>query len=149
MSDWHGRIVPLQQETGQVGGAAFLKTYFDAARAENPNTLTFMAGDSVGATPPISSFFGDEPAIRTMNMMGVNADTFGDHNFDGGIEHLQSLINIAEFPFVVALLFTSKPRMPLWVRITTTCAPALRAWRRPCWPQRSSWRSVSCPARPG
>ena len=104
VSDWHGQIVPLQVETGLVGGAAFLKTHFDAARAQNPNTLTFMAGDSVGATPPISSFFEDEPAIRAMNMMGVNADTFGNHNFDGGIEHLQSLINIAEFPFVVANL---------------------------------------------
>ena len=104
VSDWHGQIVPLQPATGQVGGAAFLKTYFDAERAKNPNTLTFMAGDSVGATPPISSFFDDEPAIRAMNMMGVNADTFGNHNFDGGIAHLQSLINIAEFPFVVANL---------------------------------------------
>jgi 2',3'-cyclic-nucleotide 2'-phosphodiesterase (5'-nucleotidase family) len=105
VSDWHGQIVPLElTPTVQVGGAAFLKTYFDAARAVNPNTLTFMAGDSVGATPPISHFFDDEPAIRAMNMMGVNADTFGNHNFDGGVEHLQSLINIAEFPFVVANL---------------------------------------------
>ncbi len=104
ISDWHGQIVPLEPATGRVGGAAFLKTYLDAARAENPNTLTFMAGDSVGATPPISSFFGDEPAIRAMNMMGVDADTFGNHNFDGGIAHLQSLIDIAEFRFVAANL---------------------------------------------
>lgn len=105
VSDWHGQIVPLVPATGpQVGGAAFLKAYFDQARAANPNTLTFMAGDSVGATPPISSFFDDEPAIRAMNMMGINADTFGNHNFDQGIAHLQSLIDIAEFPFVAANL---------------------------------------------
>jgi 2',3'-cyclic-nucleotide 2'-phosphodiesterase (5'-nucleotidase family) len=103
VSDWHGQVVPLST-TPPVGGAAVLKAYFDQARAENPNTLTFMAGDSVGATPPISSFFDDVPAIRTMNMMGVSADTFGNHNFDEGVGHLQDLVDIAEFPFVAANL---------------------------------------------
>ena len=48
VSDWHGQLTPVSG----VGGAAFLKTYFDEARAANPNTLTFMAGDSFGASPP-------------------------------------------------------------------------------------------------
>jgi 2',3'-cyclic-nucleotide 2'-phosphodiesterase (5'-nucleotidase family) len=104
VSDWHGQIVPLQPATGPVGGAAYLKAYFDQARAQNPNTLTFMAGDSVGATPPISSFFDDVPAIESMNLMGISADTFGNHNFDHGIAHLQDLIDIADFPFVAANL---------------------------------------------
>jgi len=103
VSDWHGQIVPLATTT-PVGGAAVLEAYFDQARAANPNTLTFMAGDSFGATPPISSFFDDEPAIRAMNMMGISADTLGNHNFDGGIAHLQDLVDIADFPFVSANL---------------------------------------------
>jgi 2',3'-cyclic-nucleotide 2'-phosphodiesterase (5'-nucleotidase family) len=103
VSDWHGQIVPLAT-TPPVGGAAVLEAYFDQARAANPNTLTFMAGDSFGATPPISSFFDDEPAIRAMNMMGISADTLGNHNFDGGIAHLQDLVDLAEFPFVSANL---------------------------------------------
>src|SRR5687767_9476503 len=37
VSDWHGQLTPV----AGVGGAAFLKTYFDQARAANPNTLTF------------------------------------------------------------------------------------------------------------
>lgn len=49
VSDWHGQIVPLGLSTGMVGGAAAVKIYFDQARAETPNTLTFMAGDSLGA----------------------------------------------------------------------------------------------------
>ncbi len=100
VSDWHGQLQPVSG----VGGAAFLKTYFDQARADNPNTLTFMAGDSIGATPPISAFFEDVPAIKTMNMMGVSADTFGNHNFDRGVAHLQEMIDLAEFPFVAANL---------------------------------------------
>ena len=30
------------------------------------NTITFTAGDAVGATPPLSGFFQDAPAIRAM-----------------------------------------------------------------------------------
>lgn len=100
ISDWHGQLQPV----GGVGGAAFLKTYFDQARAENPNTLVFTAGDAFGATPPISSFFEDEPAVRALNMMGLSADTFGNHNFDRGVDHLQRMIDLAEYPFVAANL---------------------------------------------
>ena len=40
------------------------------------------AGDSVGATPPISAFFEDRPTIEIMNMMGIDIDGLGNHNFD-------------------------------------------------------------------
>jgi 2',3'-cyclic-nucleotide 2'-phosphodiesterase (5'-nucleotidase family) len=100
VSDWHGQLTPISG----VGGAAVLKAYFDQFRAANANTLTFMAGDSWGATPPISSFFEDVPAVTAMNMMGIDADTFGNHNFDRGIAHLQSQVDLAEFPFVSANL---------------------------------------------
>jgi 2',3'-cyclic-nucleotide 2'-phosphodiesterase (5'-nucleotidase family) len=105
VSDWHAQLVPLTP-FGQppVGGAAVLKAYFDQFRADNENTLTFMAGDSWGASPPISSFFEDRPAVDAMNMMGVSADTFGNHNFDRGVAHLASQVDRAEFPFVAANL---------------------------------------------
>src|SRR6266498_3993182 len=61
VSDWHGQLDPLVVGTTQVGGAAVLSTYFQAERAANPNTLTLTAGDAVGATPPVSSFFADVP----------------------------------------------------------------------------------------
>ena len=104
ISDWHGQLVPLGVAPNLLGGAPVLKAYIDQAEAANPNTLTFMAGDSWGATPPVSSFFDDEPAVDAMNMMGIDADTFGNHNFDRGIEHLQSQVDRAELPFVSANL---------------------------------------------
>jgi len=111
VSDWHGQVTPLGSGATATGGAAALRAYFDQYRAANPNTLTFMAGDSFGATPPISSYFDDEPAIRTMNMMGISADTFGNHNFDGGIAHLQHLVDLADFPFVSANLKNLKDNL--------------------------------------
>ena len=104
VSDWHGQLDPLAVGTTQVGGAAALSAYFQAERAANPNSLTLTAGDAVGATPPLSSFFDDEPTILAMNLMGFQVDTFGNHNFDGGVERLQSQIDLADFQYVSANL---------------------------------------------
>jgi 5'-nucleotidase len=100
VSDWHAQLDPLNG----VGGAAALSTYWESDRAANPNTLTLTGGDAYGASPPLSGFFDEEPAVKAMNLMGFDADTFGNHNFDRGIEHLQRMIDLAEFSYVSANL---------------------------------------------
>ncbi len=105
ISDWHAQLNPLFVfGQGTFGGAAELSTYFQLERAENPNTLTLTAGDAFGASPPLSSFFDEVPAVVSMNLMGFDVDTFGNHNFDRGTEHLQQMIDIAEFQYVSANL---------------------------------------------
>ena len=115
-SDFHGQLVPLTDTpdnvtgTGSanpafnIGGSAFLKPWFDQYQALEPSrTLTVTAGDAVGATPPISAFFGDTPTIEIMNMMGVDLDGLGNHNFDKGQEYLrETLIPLADFKYVSA-----------------------------------------------
>ncbi len=108
ISDYHGQLIPLAETADSVGpsfgigGSAFLKPWFDLYRNEAPNgSLTIAAGDSVGATPPISSFFGDTPTIELMNMMGMGLDGLGNHNFDRGQQYLRTqLIPLANFPYV-------------------------------------------------
>jgi 2',3'-cyclic-nucleotide 2'-phosphodiesterase (5'-nucleotidase family) len=100
VSDWHGQLDPISG----VGGAAVISAYWQADRLANPNTLTLTAGDAVGATPPLSSFFADEPAIKALNLMGIQADTLGNHNFDSGLARLQSQIYLANFQYVSANL---------------------------------------------
>jgi 2',3'-cyclic-nucleotide 2'-phosphodiesterase (5'-nucleotidase family)/predicted AlkP superfamily phosphohydrolase/phosphomutase len=132
ISDYHGQLVPLSEAADftvredpvgsgnfvavplgpnfNIGGAAFLKPWFDAYRAENPGaTLTVTAGDAVGATPPISSFFGDKPTIEMMNLMGFTLDGLGNHNFDRGEEYLrEELIPLAKFKYVSANVLHSR-----------------------------------------
>ena len=91
VSDWHGQLDPL---TG-IGGAPALSSYFKADRAANPNSITFSAGDGFGATPPLAGFFNEEPAVRTMRMMGFDLDGLGNHNWDKGNAHLQQMIDLA------------------------------------------------------
>ncbi len=108
ISDYHGQLIPLSEAadtlgpTFGIGGSAFLKPWFDWYRNEAQNgSLTIAAGDSVGATPPISSFFGDTPTIELMNMMGMGLDGLGNHNFDRGQQYLRTqLIPLANFPYV-------------------------------------------------
>ena len=115
ISDYHGQLVPLTEAadnlaspavnpTFPIGGAAFLKSWFDLYRSEAPNgSLTIAGGDSVGATPPISAFFGDTPTIEIMNMMGFTSDGLGNHNFDEGQTYLRNtLIPLADFPYLSA-----------------------------------------------
>jgi 5'-nucleotidase len=100
VSDWHAQLDPVNG----VGGAAVLSSYWKADRARNPNSLTLTAGDAFGASPPLSGFFDEEPAVKAMNLMGFDADTLGNHNFDRGTEHLQRMVDLADFSYVSANL---------------------------------------------
>jgi len=120
ISDYHGQLIPLSEAADTVGpafgigGSAFLKPWFDVYRAEASNgSLVIAAGDSVGATPPISSFFGDTPTIEVMNMMGVGLDGLGNHNFDRGQAYLRNtLIPLANFPYVSANVVDASGNTP-------------------------------------
>jgi 2',3'-cyclic-nucleotide 2'-phosphodiesterase (5'-nucleotidase family) len=120
ISDYHGQLTPLSEVADTVGpafsigGSAFLKPWFDMYRAEASNgSLVIAAGDSVGATPPISSFFGDTPTIEVMNMMGIGLDGLGNHNFDRGQAYLRNtLIPLANFPYVSANVVDANGNTP-------------------------------------
>ena len=126
ISDYHGQLVPLTEAADNlsgggavnpvftIGGSAFLKPWFDVYRAEaNDGSVTMAAGDSVGASPPISSFFGDTPTMELMNLMGVQLDGLGNHNFDKGSAYLRNtLIPLANFPFVSANVVDANGKTP-------------------------------------
>jgi len=125
ISDYHGQLVPLAEAadnlpapavnpTFSIGGSAFLKPWFDLYRAEAPDGSVLLAGgDSVGATPPISAFFGDTPTIELMNMMGFQLDGLGNHNFDKGQAYLRNtLIPLAKFPYISANVVDARGHTP-------------------------------------
>ena len=71
-----------------AGGAEFLSTEIDALRATNPNTVFVSAGDLIGATPLLSALFHDEPSIEAFNLMGLDYNGVGNHEFDEGVDEL-------------------------------------------------------------
>lgn len=127
ISDYHGQLIPLSEAadtigpTFGIGGAAFLKKYFEIYEAEaalssdngKPSVIEMAAGDSTGATPPISNFFGDTPTIEIMNMMGIDIDGLGNHNFDAGQTYLRNtLIPLAKYPFVSSNIVDASGKTP-------------------------------------
>lgn len=126
ISDFHGQLTPLSQTadtfsapTFGIGGAAYLKPWFDIYRGEVPSTgaysvITLSGGDLVGATPPISNFFGDKPTMLVANQMGLSADTLGNHSFDRGSTYLRTeLIPLANFPYLASnVVFQSNNKLP-------------------------------------
>ncbi|MEL4180580.1 bifunctional metallophosphatase/5'-nucleotidase [Roseateles sp. PN1] len=74
-----------------VGGAEYLAAYVAQMRASNPNTVVVGGGDFIGASPLISALFYDEPAVETLNKIGVDFSAVGNHEFDKGKDELRRL----------------------------------------------------------
>ncbi|ROZ79794.1 bifunctional UDP-sugar hydrolase/5'-nucleotidase [Ramlibacter sp. WS9] len=76
-----------------VGGAEFMAAHVAKLKAQNPLNVVVGAGDSIGASPLISALFHDEPAVETLNRIGLEFNSVGNHEFDKGSAELQRLQN--------------------------------------------------------
>jgi 5'-nucleotidase len=88
VNDFHGHLEPPRPG---IGGAAWLKSHLDSASLPG-HTIRVHAGDMVGATPLISSWFHDEPTIEAANEIGFDVGTVGNHEFDEGGDELTRLL---------------------------------------------------------
>ena len=100
VNDFHGNLKSprtLPDASGvqvPVGGAAHLDAYLDQYETQNPDrTIRVHAGDMVGGTPLISSYFHDEPSVYAMNEMEFDVGTLGNHAFDEGGEEMLRMID--------------------------------------------------------
>ena len=98
-NDLHGYLQPK----GDFGGAAYLAAHLDKAAADAPGrTIRVHAGDMIGASPLISSYFNHRSTIATVNRMGFDVGTVGNHEFDNGAARIASLLKTVRFPYVSA-----------------------------------------------
>jgi 5'-nucleotidase len=88
INDFHGNIATTSGFSGGVGRADFLAANIRAAEAEADNSITVSAGDLIGASPLISALFHDEPTIEAMNLIGLDINGVGNHEFDEGADEL-------------------------------------------------------------
>jgi 5'-nucleotidase len=100
-NDYHGNLqspgtfgvnttIPSAQRP-PVGGAEYLAAYVARLKAQNPLNVVVGAGDFVGASPLVSAAFFDEPAVETLNKIGVEFNAVGNHEFDKGSAELRRL----------------------------------------------------------
>lgn len=104
-SDTHSRIEPIEAHTADpnanMGGIVRRTAFVKQFREEHPDMLLFDCGDISQGTPYYNMFKG-EVEIKAMNLMGYDAMTIGNHEFDFGMENLARLFKMAGFPVVCA-----------------------------------------------
>lgn len=103
-NDVHSRIEPFPMDGGRNqgrGGVARRAALIKHIRQQEPNVLLLDAGDMLQGTPYFNMFNG-KLEMELMGKMGYDAGTFGNHEFDNGVEGLDYAISYANFPFLVA-----------------------------------------------
>ena len=96
LSDLHGAI----EASATNIGAAVLASAFANDRKNAAATVTLSSGDNIGAAPPISTEFEEMPTIESMNLMKFDASTFGNHEHDRNLAHVQKVIGASDFEWV-------------------------------------------------
>ncbi|MCQ2982011.1 MAG: 5'-nucleotidase C-terminal domain-containing protein [Treponemataceae bacterium] len=96
-NDHHGATLSKDGSYGLAERA----TYIKQIRAENKNVLLLDAGD-INTGTALSNMFYAEPDIFAYNMMGYEAVSFGNHEFDGTLAKLEDQIAKADFAWMAA-----------------------------------------------
>ena len=98
-NDFHGHLQPpgasdatlgtaLDPTNTPVGGAEYLASTLERLRARAKYSQTVTAGDLIGGSPFLSGLFHDEPAVESLNAMGLDVSGVGNHEFDEGVKEL-------------------------------------------------------------
>ncbi|GMA21034.1 bifunctional metallophosphatase/5'-nucleotidase [Arsenicicoccus piscis] len=102
-NDYHGHLeagdppLPAATDPSQtkVGGVEYLSSTLSSLRAKAPkgNTLTVAAGDLIGGSTFLSGLFHDEPSVESLNTLGLDVSSVGNHEFDEGTAELLRMQN--------------------------------------------------------
>ncbi|WP_434810276.1 bifunctional metallophosphatase/5'-nucleotidase [Microbacterium sp. bgisy189] len=95
-NDFHGHVQPGDAGTvdGQdAGSAPYLAAKLNELRTGHKYSVTAAAGDLIGGSPFFSGLFHDEPAVESLNAMGLDVSSVGNHEFDEGVTELLRMQN--------------------------------------------------------
>jgi len=97
-NDLHAHLLPDDRDNG---GFARLATEVRRQKAQCAACLYLNAGDLVQGTP-VSTLFHGAPIYQIANLLGFDAGTLGNHEFDYGWRRTEEFLRIARFPIVSA-----------------------------------------------
>jgi 5'-nucleotidase len=101
-NDTHSQIDPIldnDKTWAGKGGVARRATLVKRIRKENPNTILIDGGDVCQGTPYFN-FYKGEVEYKAMSLIGYDAGTIGNHEFDNGVESLAKALQFANFDIV-------------------------------------------------
>jgi 2',3'-cyclic-nucleotide 2'-phosphodiesterase (5'-nucleotidase family) len=97
-NDIHAQLLP---EANGNGGLARLATAVRREKQDCAACLYLNAGDLVQGTP-VSTLFHGTPLYEIANLLGFDASTLGNHEFDYGSRQVSQFVKIAHFPILSA-----------------------------------------------
>lgn len=105
-NDTHSCVLPLNPnlaDTMLAGRGGFLRraAMIDQMRKEDKELLLLDSGDFSQGSPYYTMFKGDVET-ELMNIMGYDAATIGNHEFDFGLDNMARLFKKVNFPIVCA-----------------------------------------------
>ena len=138
-NDYHGHLeanTPGTVDGTPAGGSEYLSAMLAQLREGNKYSLTVAAGDLIGGSPAFSGLFHDEPSVESLNAMGLDVSSVGNHEFDEGVTELLRMQNGgchpvdgcyfpdepyagADFPWLAANVVNEDgetPLPPYWVK---------------------------------
>jgi 2',3'-cyclic-nucleotide 2'-phosphodiesterase (5'-nucleotidase family) len=98
VNDIHGRVSAAKYD-GM--GLARVSTIVKQVRAEDPNVLFLDAGDTVHGTV-FAALSKGESVVKVMNVMGYDATTTGNHDYNYGLDRIEVLQNEMNYPILVS-----------------------------------------------
>jgi 2',3'-cyclic-nucleotide 2'-phosphodiesterase (5'-nucleotidase family) len=120
-NDLHGQAYPQRalwlagEDPPEAGGfsalASLIRREREAAREAGEACLLLDAGDIWQGTPEGNETGGRLP-LAWMGLVGYDAGTLGEHDFDAGAEAVEPLFKLARFPVLVANLVRITSRAP-------------------------------------
>lgn len=117
-NDTHSQIEPLDSTDcshPDKGGIARRQAYVESVRASERNVLVLDAGDFSQGTI-YYNIFGGQMEIECMNLIGYDAATLGNHEFDSGLENLRKMLRKARFPIVCTNYDVSTTCLKKWIK---------------------------------
>jgi len=89
----------LQPDSDGMGGFAYLAAELRHQRAGCTACLYLNAGDLVQGTP-VSTIYHGIPVYKISNLLGLDASTLGNHEFDYGWKNIETFEKTAHYPLV-------------------------------------------------
>ena len=103
-NDTHSTIMPVNPNIDDkelAGRGGFLRriNMIKEQRQQHPDLLLFDSGDFAQGSGYFTLFKG-EVEVGLMNLMGYDAATIGNHEFDFGMDNMAKIFRQANFPIV-------------------------------------------------
>lgn len=98
-NDTHSQIDGIYLDERPTGGVIERASFLEFFRQTDPQLVYLDAGDMVQGSPYFNIWNG-KIEMKTMNLQGLTCSTFGNHEFDNGIDFLADMLNYACFPII-------------------------------------------------